>query len=172
MMEADGMKPDRLFVALDFQSLDVAPFEIEYIDRAVREVVETRFGAEWKHELYRIYPGGHKDELMGRMRWLRRERKIRKWRLPRHRGRRPPPDWDYWIGRHAVSWCVREKDARRGRTVCVLVSNGGSFEKMLSTLQGFSVEVLVMCWGAESEGLKAAVGTERLVVRESAKNRW
>ena len=162
----------RLYVALDFQSLGAMAFEIEYIDHAVAKIVEERFGTDWKREIYRIYPGGEKRELMGRMRWLRRERKIRKWRFPKHKGRRAPVDWDYWVSRHAVSWCVRDRDARPENTVCVLVSNGGDYQGMVTLLMKNKVEVLVVGWGDEFTDIKDTVGEERLFVRQSAERRW
>ena len=66
----DGLPRDRLYVALDFQSIKVPAFEVEYIDHEVTAIVDERIGGEWDREIYRIYPGENKQELMGRVRWL------------------------------------------------------------------------------------------------------
>lgn len=163
---------NRLYVAVDFQSLSALPFEIEYIDEAVGAIVTERFGRDWEKEIYRIYPGDDKRDLMSRIRWLRREKKVKKWRFPKHKGRRAPKDWDYWVNRHALGWCVRDQDARPENTVCVLVSNGGDYQGMVTLLMKNKVEVLVVGWGDEFTDIKDTVGEERLVVRQSAERRW
>lgn len=119
------MPRDRPYVALDFRSIEVPAFEVEYIDHEVTSIVDERFGSEWEKEIYRIYPGEGKQELMGGMRWSRREKKVKKWRFPKHKGSRAPEDWDYWIRRHALDSCLREREAKPESTVCVLVSSGG-----------------------------------------------
>lgn len=65
------MPRDRLYVALDFRSIKVPAFEVEYIDHKVTAIVDERFGSEWDKEIYCIHPGEGKQELMGRMRWSR-----------------------------------------------------------------------------------------------------
>ncbi len=80
----DGLPRDRLYVALDFQSIKVLAFEVEYIDHEVTAIVDERFGGEWDKEIYRIYLGENKQELMGRVRCLRREKKVKKWRFPKN----------------------------------------------------------------------------------------
>ena len=168
----DEMPRDRLYVALDFQSIKVPAFEVEYIDHEVTAIVEERFGREWVREIYRIYPGEDKQEWMGRMRWLRREKKIKKWRFPKQKGRRAPEDWDYWIRRHALGWCLCERDAKPENTVCVLVSNGGDFRNTVKLLLRNSVEVVVVGWGEENGGISNLVGPERLLLRQGASRRW
>ena len=163
---------NRLYVALDFQSLDALPFEVEYIDHAVDTIVAERFGRNWDREIYRIYPGDDKRELMGRMRWLRREKKIRKWRFAKHKGSRAPKDWDYWVIRHAVGWCVRERDASPSKTVFVLVSNSGDYQGMVDLLLRNDVETLIIGWGSEFTQLRDTVGEERLFVGQSAERKW
>ncbi len=137
-----GMPRDRLYVALDFLSIKVPAFKVEYIEHEVTAIVDERFGSEWDKEIYRIYPGEGKQELMGRMRWSRGEKKVKMWRSPKHNGRRAPEDWDYWIRRHALGWCLRERDAKPESTVCVLVSSGGDFRNMVRLLLRNSVEVV------------------------------
>ncbi len=119
MTVEDGLPRDRLYVALDFRSIKVPAFEVEYIDHEVNAIVDERFGSEWDKEIYRIYPGEAKQELMGRMRWSRREKKVKEWRFPEHNGRRAPEDWDYWIRSHALDSCLREREAKPESTVCV-----------------------------------------------------
>lgn len=85
MTVEDGRPRDRLYVALDFRSIKVLAFEVEYIDHEVTAIVDERFGSEWDKEIYRIHPGEGKQELLGRMRWSRREKKVKKWRFPKHK---------------------------------------------------------------------------------------
>lgn len=134
----------RLMVALDMQSLGRSMRELDDIDRRVIGAVVERYGNDCEEEIYRLYP---QDSPRVSAEWLHRHRSeagVKQWRRPRHRGRRPPGDWDYQISRDALDWCIRDAQARPAETIYVLVTAGGHFGPMLRELCSAGVEILLL----------------------------
>ena len=152
----------RLFVAVDFRSIDAEAFEVEYIERAVFSEVSARFGSEWDEMNLRAYPGVNREELLGRIRWLSREKKIRRWRAPRRRGRLPPSSWHKAICSDAYLWCIRDRGARKARTLFVLVANDGDFSNIVREMEEASVETFVCSWKDSSKELVQIFGRDRV----------
>ena len=152
----------RLMVVLDLQSLEVPPHCIGQLDEAVMEVVEERLGSVWVREIYRLYPkASEKREIVERVGRLKVEGKVRKWRFPRHRGRKPPADWDKRINDDAAEWCVRDPSAVSEESVMVLVSNGGKFDRLVQELEAAGVELLLVTVGADATALDEIYGSDR-----------
>ena len=157
---------NRLFVAIDFRSIDAEAFELEHIEQAVMAEVFERFGSEWDEMHLRAYPKGDREELLGRIKWLSREKRILRWRTPRSRGRLPPPSWHKVMRSDAVIWCMRQREARKAMTVFVLVANDGGYASMLRELEKGSVQTHVCLWKDAPEELVEEFGRERVSVIE------
>lgn len=159
-------QPDynRLFVGVDFRSIGAEPFEMEYIEGEVMREVSRRFGSDWDEMNLRAYPDGDREGLLDRISWLRREKRLLRWRTPRQKGRRPPRDWLRTVRSDAYLWCIGEPASREGRTVFVLVSNDRRFAPLVRELTEALVQTFVIGWNGCSEKLIRAVGADRVCI--------
>ncbi|MDE2688592.1 MAG: hypothetical protein OXI16_13995 [Chloroflexota bacterium] len=162
MTERTQGRKNRLFVAVDLRSIDAKAFEIEYIERGVMAEIFERFGSDWDEMDLRAYPARDREELLGRIRWLSREKKILKWRTPRSRGRLPPESWHKVIHSDALLWCVRSQGAGRSRSVFTLVANDAGYAELLKELEEASVQTLICIWKDAPEGMMGEFEHDRV----------
>ena len=135
---------NRLFVGLVWDTLDLPSNMLLGVDSILTRILSEKCSTPWDAELYRIYVGDQNEELVRRLECYRAQGRIRRWRRPRHNGRRTPPEWSPTIRKHISDWCLYEPAAKEGRTTAVLVTNHGRFDSTLRELIAAGVQILIV----------------------------
>ena len=134
----------RLFVALLWDTLDLPSSKLLEVDSTLTKILSEKCGTGWNAELYRIFVSDKNEEFVNLLIRYRSEGKIRRWRRPRHIGRRTPGDWGPAIRKQVSDWCVHEPAAKVAKTTAVLVTNRGRFDSTFRELALAGVEILII----------------------------
>ena len=159
----DQSSGSSLMVALDWESLRLPAKEMQRIDEQVIKAIYECFGKRWERQIYRIYFGGRDREARSWHEYYRSERMIAHWRVPGHKGRRAPNDWDFRIRQNVLDWCVNDPEAPPERTVFALVSNGGKFRSMVEKLYKAGVRVMLLHTERPNVECQRAFGAKRML---------
>ena len=160
----------RLFVALVWDTLDLPSSRLLEVDSALTKILREKYGTEWDAELYRTFVSDQNKEFLNRLTRYRSEGKIRRWRRPRHIGRRAPGNWDATIRKQLSDWCIHEPAAKEATTTAVLVTNRGRFNSTFRELAAAGVQILIV--GTKQLDRAFAMQAERASIKMLYLENW